>query len=325
MRVIRILAAPLALGLVLTTRSASAEPTPSERETARTLLLSGRERRKNGQLMAALEDFEKAHAIMRVPTTGLDLGKAQQELGMLVEARATFLEAARYPVRADESRAFKRARKEAKLLADEIAPKLGTLTISVPNDAQVKLDDADISSSSINVPLKVNPGKHEIVASLAGDEKRQTVDIAEGETKTVELTLAGAAPSPPKTSPDRPENARQETSTSSLVWIGGGIAGVGAAVGAVTGLMAFSVHADVAGRCDRGVRCPQATHADIERGETLGTVSTVAFVVAGVGAAVLVYGLLNPNVESPKGDPGSTSAKKSPRWIAGPFGVAGTF
>ena len=143
MRVIRILAATLALGLVLTTRSASAEPTAPERETARTLLLSGREKRKNGQLMGALEDFEKAHAIMRVPTTGLDLGKAQQELGMLVEARATFLEAVRYPAQASESRAFKRARKEAKQLADEIAPKLGTLTIAVPNEAQVKLDDAE--------------------------------------------------------------------------------------------------------------------------------------------------------------------------------------
>ena len=53
--------------------------------------------------------------------------------------------------------------------------------------------------------------------------------------------------------------------------------------------------------------------------------STVAFVVAGVGAAVLVCGLLTPNVEAPKARAGSTSAKWSPRWIAGPFGVAGTF
>ena len=175
------------------------------------------------------------------------------------------------------------------------------------------------------MPLKVNPGKHEIVASLAGDEKRRTVDVAEGESKTVELTLAGAAPPPSKASPDRPEKTKPQTSTSSLVWIGGGIAGVGAAVGAVTGLMAFGVHGDVASRCNGGTRCPQATHADIDRGETLGTVSTAAFVVAGVGAAVVVYGLLNPNVEPSKGESGAASAKPAPRWIAGPFGVAGTF
>ncbi|MBX3207764.1 MAG: hypothetical protein KF764_22125 [Labilithrix sp.] len=326
MRTFRLVASALALGWILTTGSAAAEPTPPEREAARTLLLSGREKRKNGQLMGALEDFERAHAIMRVPTTGLDLGKTQQELGLLVEARTTFLEAARHPVKANESRAFKRARKEAKQLADEIAPKLATLTISVSTAARVKLDDADISSSSINVPLKVNPGKHEIVATLADDEKRETIDVKEGETKTVELTLAGAPPPPPGTGKPPPgsDEPARETSTSSLVWIGGGVAAAGLAVGAVTGLMAFGIHGDVAARCEGGTRCPTDTHADIDRGETLGTVSTVGFVVAGVGAAVLVYGLLNPQASAAKPDAASASASR-PRWIAGPFGVAGTF
>lgn len=325
-RKLRIAASALALGWVLSTASAAAaEPTPPEREAARTLLLSGREKRKNGQLMGALEDFERAHAIMRVPTTGLDLGKTQQELGLLVEARTTFLEAARHPAKANESRAFKRARKEAKQLADEIAPRLATLTISVSAEARVKLDDADISSSSINVPLKVNPGKHEIVATLADDEKRETIMVVEGETKTVEFTLAGAPPPPPGAEkPPGSEEPRAETSTSSLVWIGGGVAAVGLAVGAVTGLMAFGIHGDVASRCQGGTRCPEDTHADIDRGETLGTVSTVGFVVAGVGAAVLVYGLLNPQANAPKPDAAPAEARR-PRWIAGPFGVAGTF
>lgn len=323
-RRLRNVASALLLGwMVSAGTAAAAEPTPPEREAARTLLLSGREKRKNGQLMGALEDFERAHAIMRVPTTGLDLGKTQQELGLLVEARTTFLEAARHPAKANESRAFKRARKEAKQLADEIAPRLATLTISVTAEARVKLDDADISSSSINVPLKVNPGKHEIVATLADDEKRETISVAEGETKTVEFTLAGAPPPPPGAEKP-PGSEAPETSTSSLVWIGGGVAAAGLAVGAVTGLMAFGVHGDVSSRCQGGTRCPEDTHADIERGETLGNVSTVGFVVAGVGAAVLVYGLLNPRTHAAKPDAAPADAKR-PRWIAGPFGVAGTF
>jgi hypothetical protein len=332
-RTSRVLASVLALGLVVAASSAAAEPTPPEREAARTLLLSGREKRKNGQLNDALADFEKAHAIMRVPTTGLDLGKAQMELGLLVEARATLLEAARHPVRANESRAFKRARKEAKQLADEIAPKLATLTVSAPSGAQVKIDDAEISASSIDVPLKVNPGRHEIVASLNGDEKRQSVDVLAGEVKTVELAFAGATAASPSTktasstktvtSPGADPQEDTQTSTSPLVWAGAGTAGVGAVVGTVTGLMAFGVHDSVAARCERGVRCPSPTHADIDRGQTLGTVSTIAFVVAGIGAGILVYGLLNPKVE-PKADPAS-KAPRRPQWIATPFGVAGTF
>ncbi len=332
-----ILVCTLSLGLILGGgEAAAAEPTPPEREAARTLLLSGREKRKHGQLEEALADFEKAHAIMRVPTTGLDLGKAQQELGLLVEARTSFLEAARHPAKPNESQAFKRARKEAKQLAEEIVPRLATLTIAVPSGAEpkVKIDGAEISSSSIGVPLKVNPGKHEIVAALDDDEKRQSIELVDGEIKTVELRLdprPGSPEKPRREKEKRSAGARRkdvaarrsspsETSTSPLVWIGGGTAAVGVAVGTVTGLMAFGVYGDVQPRCSRGVQCPPETHGDIDRGATLGTISTVAFVVAGVGAGVLVYGLLNPSVDTTK-----TAAKAAPRWIATPFGVTGSF
>ena len=171
----------------------------------------------------------------------------------------------------------------------------------------------------------MNPGRHEIVASLAGDEKRESVEVAAGETKTVALPLEGAPPpgeADRAAIPDKPERSEgAETSTSPLVWVGAGVAGVGLAVGAITGLTAIGIHGDVASRCEGGVRCPESTHADIDRGEMLGTVSTIAFVVAGLGAGVLVYGLLNPRVE--RGD--ATSAALRPSVFASPFGVAGTF
>src|SRR5262245_48380446 len=66
------------------------EPSAAERETARALLISGRDKRKSGKLAEALQDFERAHAIMHVPTTGLDLGKLQEQLGKLVEAHDTY-------------------------------------------------------------------------------------------------------------------------------------------------------------------------------------------------------------------------------------------
>ena len=79
----------LALALALVSPIAFAEPTAAERETARTLLLSGRDKKKAGKLKDALNDFERANGIMHVPTTALDLGKAQEALGLLVEARAS--------------------------------------------------------------------------------------------------------------------------------------------------------------------------------------------------------------------------------------------
>jgi hypothetical protein len=282
------------LALCLLAQHARAEPTAAERETARSLLVSGREKRKSGQVKASLADFEKAHAIMRVPTTALDLGKTQQSLGMLVEARASFLEAVRHPPLSSDPPAFKRARHEAKQLADDIAPKLATLTLTASPGAHVKIDDAEISSSSVGVPLKVNPGKHELVASRGTEEKRAAVDLAPGEATTVELLFAGATGAPPAPEP-RPVPPQPRSTTSPLVWIGLAAAGIGTAVGTTTGLLAFGASSDIEGRCDAGVRCPPSTHADIDSGRTLGTVSTISFVVAGAGAAVLVWGLLHPS------------------------------
>jgi hypothetical protein len=157
----------------------------------------------------------------------------------------------------------------------------------------VKIDDAEISSSSVSVPLKVNPGKHEVVARLGTEEKRAKVDLAEGELKSLELLLANAGPATPP--PPPPPPVEPETRTSPLVWIGLATAGLGTIVGATTGILAFGVQGDVASRCEGGVRCPPATHADIDRGATFGTISTVSFILAGAGAVVLVYGLLSPS------------------------------
>jgi hypothetical protein len=320
----------VALALSLIAPEARADPTPAERETARALLLSGREKRKAGKLKEALAELERAHGIMGVPTTGLDLGKAQDSLGLLVEARATLLDVARYPAQPDESRAFKRARQEAKELAEAIAPRLATLIVVAPSGAHVKLDGVELSAASVGVALKINPGKHEIFSALNGEERHSSVDLAEGESKSVQLALAGApvaapVPAAPTVAraPTAPAEATPETETkpNPLVWVGVVTAGLGVAVGSTTGLLAFSVKDSVTSRCEPGpssnFRCPSSTYSDIDKGETFATVSTIAFVVAGLGAGILIYGLLNPNTSR-------TSAAKA-RVLPSPFGVSGSF
>jgi hypothetical protein len=209
----------LVFALLTFALAAHAEPSASERETARTLVLSGRAKRKAGHLREALADFERAHGIMHVPTTGLDLGKAQVALGMLVEGRATLLESAHYPATPGEPHAFTKARQEARQLAEEVAPRLATLTISVRAGAKVKIDDAELSASSIDTPLKMNPGKHEIVASIeGGKEKRATIELLERENKSfaIDLDAPDAKPAPPPPPPPPPPPKEESSGTSSL-------------------------------------------------------------------------------------------------------------
>ena len=71
------------------------------------------------------------------------------------------------------------------------------------------------------------------------------------------------------------------------------LAGAGAIVGSITGALAMSKYGAVAPQC-RDNQCPPETHGDIDAGRTMGTVSTISFIVAGVGAAAGVVGLFFP-------------------------------
>src|SRR5579884_1405121 len=82
-------ASALALGAALGARSARADPTAADRETARALMDDGRALREKNDLRGALQRFKAADDIMHVPTTALEVARTQIPLGLLVEARDT--------------------------------------------------------------------------------------------------------------------------------------------------------------------------------------------------------------------------------------------
>src|ERR1700683_2568222 len=94
-------------------RVAHAEPTASEKETARTMMDEGHARRDAGDHKAALAQFLGADAIMHVPTTGVEVGREQIALGLLVEARDTLERIMRTPAVPGEPEAFGLARRTA--------------------------------------------------------------------------------------------------------------------------------------------------------------------------------------------------------------------
>jgi hypothetical protein len=184
----------------LAAASAHAQPTAADKETARAALLDGRAKMAAKDYAGALKSFLGAHAIMGVPTTGLDLARAQEALGQLVEARETALAVMRMPAQAGESDAFAAARKEAEDLAVRLAPRIPSVTIAVRGAgnaaATVRLNGAVLVAATLGLPRKVNPGHHQIAVSAPGfvSETRE-VDLTEGQTLPVEITLrAGAGP-----------------------------------------------------------------------------------------------------------------------------------
>jgi hypothetical protein len=301
-------------------QTAMARPSASEKETARGLVRDGRVKLKRGELDEALADFRAAHEIMNVPTTGLELGKAQAKLGMWVEALDTLLAVTRKTASPGEPRAFGRARRAAKKLAEELGPRVPSVRVKLTGEAAdgatVSIDGQPLSAELVGSPYKVNPGVHEVIAVADGGvEERAQVNLDEGGAREVVLHLS----LPVATEPE-PGGAGSEddagSETHPLVWVGLGLAGVGAVAGSVTGALALDKHAEVASQCpDR--QCPPETHEALDTGLTLGTVSTAMFVVAGAGAVATVVGLFLPY-----GDPSGSASSDDGAWLrVGPTGV----
>lgn len=323
----RRIAAILALALFALPAVALADPTPQEKELARGLMQKGRDARQAHDNKLALESFKAADDIMHVPTTGFELARSQADLGQLVEAHETLLRVMRIPERPDDSQGFKDARGYAKVLDDELLQRIPQIKIAIEggNVTSVTVDGVALPAGAGLVPYRVNPGHHLIVAKGAAAEGRGEIDVAERETKsiTVKLVATAAPPEPPlEPNPKPPPVAIDVTPKTpaprTLTWIGFGVAGAGVLAGSITGIMSMSKKSDLESACN-GTRCPPSANDTLSSANTLATISTVSFIVAGVGAGVGVVSLFLAKPPPPN------AARVEP-WIgAGAAGVRGSF
>jgi hypothetical protein len=293
----------------------------------------GKERTRTGDKERALEAYQKAHDLMKVPTTGMFLVKAHLALGHLIEARDVALEVARMPHERSEPGIFEKARKEAKELEASLKPRIPTVRIIVKGGpaAHVTVDDVDVAPLLLGEPVVMNPGKHTIVAKNADNvDNRAEVDLAERDAKQVELTLPApnpvllaTVPPPPRVSSDAPRGSERSPAANVLVFGGFGLAVAGLAVGGVTGALTLAEAGSVKSQCARGI-CDPAAKNDLDSASSLATISTIGFAVAGVGAVCGVVGLLLPRTKTESAL--QSSERRSAVWVGpGSMGVRGSF
>ncbi|MBK8999165.1 MAG: hypothetical protein IPM35_25865 [Myxococcales bacterium] len=92
----------------------------------------------------------------------------------------------------------------------------------------------------------------------------------------------------------------------------------------IDGIVALSKSSSVKEDCVDG-RCPPATHDDLDSARRYGTVSTLAFVVAGVGAGVGVYALLASGEKSSP-ERRASRPQRLEAWVGpGSAGARGSF
>jgi len=266
-----------------------------DRKRARELMDVGDAKMAQGDIEGALAAYRAADEIMRVPTTGIEVGRAQQALGLWVEARDTWMRVALYPKESDEPKPFTLARLEAERLVMALGPRIPTLLVIVarpaPKRFAVWLDDRLLSSEELGVALLVNPGMHRLRTSAPGHVPNAVdVKLEEGTQREATLRFRRTA---------RPPAAKGDSGrltpwlsagphSPALMWTGFSVAAAGVAVGTATGVWAFERTALAYEQCT-GTSCPPTAAADIDQAKAAGVASTVAFVLGAAGLGVGIW------------------------------------
>jgi len=308
-------AAALAVGLVLATaRPTLAQSEESARQAARKLGNEGIELYEKGEFASAQDRLERAFQVIDAPTLGLWLARARAQNGKLVEASELYLRVSRMEVGPDAPAVFGEAIADAAKELEKLDPRIPSLTISLgegedSSGIEISMDGNDLRSALLDVPIPVNPGRHQFEVRRQGKKLRGEVELAEGERKAVELTFrkedteppvppaATAAPSPvesapaasgtvaPSTTPPQEDaGPRKGQRIAAFATLGLGAAGL--ATGGVLGAMAMNQQEklDSSGGCLQRLCSPQLQD-DVNAYNAMRVGSAVGFIVGGVGVA----------------------------------------
>ena len=314
--------AALLASLALYAPSAHAQ-SDADRATARSLGQEGETALEAKDFKKAEDDFRRADRLVHAPTLALGLARALAGGGKYVEAQETYNRIVREGVFPGAPEPFRKAVDDARREVDSVASKLAgaTITVQGPGGSEVSnpivtIDDVGVNAASLGVRRLVDPGSHVLKVSADGYKPTELrFTVTEGGSVNEPVTLEKAPNATPTTTttattpttatgtlttsevPPAPPPASHSSSVLPLVAFG--IGGAGLLLGAITGGIALGDHSSIAGKCPAGnSSCPSSEQSDISSYNTMGAISTVGFIVAGVGAAAGVVLLLTAPKET---------------------------
>jgi hypothetical protein len=287
-----------------------------------------------GRYDSAKEKFSRAYALAKVPRLAVWEARAAERLGRLVSAYELYRQA----IRLDRTELWigdvqEQAQRDAERELQALVPRLAKVTILIEgaerNQVDVTLDGESVPSALLGVARFVDPGACEIIGVYRGETVRRTATIVEGGQARIVLTFTAtgaAASSRPVTTPDQtkaseaksgattPAHFESEAGDSQRTWgwIGLGVGAAGVLTGAITGVIVASKYGELKSDCpDR--TCGEAEQSRLDTYRSMRTVSTVGFIVGGVGTAVgLTLVLTSPTRPVPTRDAAQLRLRMTP-------------
>ena len=299
----------VAVLVVSVATSSHAEPSsPDNRALAEALFRDAKVLADGGQFDTACPKFEESHRLDPKPGTILNLAVCHEKQGKTATAWLDYMEAASFAARADQKDRESFANEQAAKLEKELV----RLVVRVPDVTPglvVKLDAVTLNQAAWGTAAPINPGQHLVEASARGYQawsKPIAVDKgpAQIEVLVPKLDPAGASNSS-KAGPQKEKPSvwfgSDGSGLNKPLWIGiatGAVGLAGIIVGSAFGARTFDKRDAGNAECGPAPKETYCTKAGIElhaQAESSATVSTVGFVVGGVGlgagAALVWWGL----------------------------------
>lgn len=296
--------------------------TDSDKQAIRVLANDGAADYAKGRFEPAREKFTRAFAIAKVPRLALLAARANEKLGRLVAAYELYRQAIALE-RNDLwlAKTQEQAQAEAKQELAALQPRIPRLTIRVEGasaaEVTVSVDGEAVPSALLGIERYVDPGTRSLVGTFGAQQLEQSVILAEGEKKQALLKFepsdAPAGPDVAAANQTHQSPSGSSASAASLQvtdsppvgrtqrtvgWVGVGVGAAGLVLGATAGAIVAGKYSDLNENCkDRS--CDPAYESRVNSYDRWQTLSTVGFIVGGVGLATGITLLLtSPKRES---------------------------
>jgi len=288
----------LALGFGSGVRTARAdEPDAGTRMAARELAMAGAEAFDKQDFATALDRFQRAESLYKVPSIAVMVARTLARVGRVVEAVDKYEETLRMPLDAAAPEAFQRAVAEATAEVEPARARVARIELRLPADAPPKtvvtLDDKPVPAALIGVATPVDPGIHHLAAHAAGRAAYSyDIALAEGARQAVEISLlplrAAAAPREAP-APVASKVPQRGPSTLTVALLTGG--GLAIAAGTVTGISALNHKSHLDKTCSPG--CPPNMSSELDAFRRNRTLSYLGFGIGLAAAGAGTYFLLH--------------------------------
>jgi hypothetical protein len=289
------LGAALLLGTV-TNAAAADEPSKAALEQARGNFSRALALQTAGDWPGALALLKQVAAVKDTPQVRFNIALCEEQIGQLVSALGNY-EIAKADAEEQGAGSVADATEQRIESLRARIPRLAIQRGSGAKAASISIDGVTLGHAAVGAMMPLDPGAHEVKAGASGHRPFEaTVQLAEGDVVTLEVTLEPLAP-PPEPKPPA-EDARDAGIERSSAWpyLAGGVGLAGLAVSGVFYGLRSKTLGDLDSLCPEGrLSCPLERADRVDELEARGVTQTLvgniglAVGAVGIGTAVVLW------------------------------------